>query len=377
MISRGTYAASLALALQGRCREAVAQAQRGLEVDRRSGESNQIPEVQLVGAVMGHAAAGHLAEAEEDALAGYEASLEANDQEGVATFCLMRGRVWIEQGRLSSASRAFLEGIAINRELNDTAALRWCLGGLALSEGMAGVVGPAASAVDELEELQANWVVLFEADLIDRGRAWAMVAAGEASAARTVLRAAAQRAGASQQWVAEAHLLHDLTRLGEPRTAVARLGELAQMIDGDLVALFADHAAAIVRPSGAALEAVGQRFEALGARLSAAEATTAAATLYRTEGRARQWSACARKVEDLLAACGEVHTPGLSQRLDAGRLTEREREVAGLAASGGSSKEIAERLFVSARTVENHLQSVYGKLGVSSREELAAVLGLP
>ena len=55
-------------------------------------------------------------------------------------------------------------------------------------------------------------------------------------------------------------------------------------------------------------------------------------------------------------------------------LTAREREVAGLAAAGVPSKEIAERLFLSVRTVNNHLQNAYTKLGVSSRAEVARVL---
>ncbi|MCJ7439511.1 MAG: helix-turn-helix transcriptional regulator [Acidimicrobiia bacterium] len=57
-------------------------------------------------------------------------------------------------------------------------------------------------------------------------------------------------------------------------------------------------------------------------------------------------------------------------------LTRREREVAELAARGATSKEIAEKLFVSARTVENHLQRAYEKLGVRGRPELAEVLGV-
>jgi DNA-binding CsgD family transcriptional regulator len=52
-------------------------------------------------------------------------------------------------------------------------------------------------------------------------------------------------------------------------------------------------------------------------------------------------------------------------------LTFREREVALLAAAGLSSRQIADRLVISSRTVDNHLQRVYRKLGVSSREALA------
>jgi DNA-binding CsgD family transcriptional regulator len=55
-------------------------------------------------------------------------------------------------------------------------------------------------------------------------------------------------------------------------------------------------------------------------------------------------------------------------------LTAREREIAGLAASGLSSDAIARQLFVSVRTVDNHMQHVYQKLGISSRGELATAM---
>ena len=48
-------------------------------------------------------------------------------------------------------------------------------------------------------------------------------------------------------------------------------------------------------------------------------------------------------------------------------LTPREREIALLAAQGLSSRGIADRLVLSVRTVDNHLQSAYRKLGVSGR----------
>ncbi|MGH9107693.1 MAG: ATP-binding protein [Acidimicrobiales bacterium] len=58
-----------------------------------------------------------------------------------------------------------------------------------------------------------------------------------------------------------------------------------------------------------------------------------------------------------------------------GRLTESERQVAGLVAEGRSNKEVAAALSVTVRTVEAHLTRIYGKLGARSRTELARRLG--
>jgi DNA-binding CsgD family transcriptional regulator len=55
-------------------------------------------------------------------------------------------------------------------------------------------------------------------------------------------------------------------------------------------------------------------------------------------------------------------------------LTPAERRVAELAAEGIPNREIAQRLFVSLRTVETHLTHVYGKLEIASRDELAGAL---
>jgi DNA-binding CsgD family transcriptional regulator len=52
-------------------------------------------------------------------------------------------------------------------------------------------------------------------------------------------------------------------------------------------------------------------------------------------------------------------------------LTPTERRVAELVAQGRSNREVADLLFLSAKTVAAHLSSVYAKLGVRSRTELA------
>ena len=55
-------------------------------------------------------------------------------------------------------------------------------------------------------------------------------------------------------------------------------------------------------------------------------------------------------------------------------LTASERRVAQLAADDMSNKEIAQALFVTVKTVEVHLSSVYRKLEISSRRQLATSL---
>jgi len=55
----------------------------------------------------------------------------------------------------------------------------------------------------------------------------------------------------------------------------------------------------------------------------------------------------------------------------AGGLSKRELEVARLVASGMTSRAIAERLFLSERTVESHLEHILTKLGFSSRAQVA------
>jgi len=61
--------------------------------------------------------------------------------------------------------------------------------------------------------------------------------------------------------------------------------------------------------------------------------------------------------------------------LQASDLTHREKEIAALVTQGLSNRQIAAELFISERTVENHVANVLRKLGLHSREQVAARLG--
>ncbi|MBE3518721.1 MAG: response regulator transcription factor [Firmicutes bacterium] len=64
------------------------------------------------------------------------------------------------------------------------------------------------------------------------------------------------------------------------------------------------------------------------------------------------------------------HYPGLEQKL-AQRLTEREKEILDLLTRGLANKEIAQALFITEKTVKNHLYRMFKKLGVQGRTQAA------
>jgi len=78
-----------------------------------------------------------------------------------------------------------------------------------------------------------------------------------------------------------------------------------------------------------------------------------------------------RARQELVIAGGKPRRDAVRGR-DA--LTPSELRVAELAAGGQTNRQIAQALFVTQRTVENHLTSTYGKLGIGSRSELAPAL---
>ena len=70
---------------------------------------------------------------------------------------------------------------------------------------------------------------------------------------------------------------------------------------------------------------------------------------------------------DDLATSGNALAHSRSARALPGGLSPREAEVLRLVAEGLTNPQVAERLYLSPRTVDAHLQRIYGKLGITSR----------
>jgi HD-GYP domain-containing protein (c-di-GMP phosphodiesterase class II) len=71
------------------------------------------------------------------------------------------------------------------------------------------------------------------------------------------------------------------------------------------------------------------------------------------------------------AGHGEPRGPSVRRLQQPGGLTRREVEVLRLAARGLTTRQIADRLYISPKTADRHIQHIYGKIGVSSRAAAA------
>ena len=155
-----------------------------------------------------------------------------------------------------------------------------------------------------------------------------------------------------------------------------RLERLADRVEGPLMDARVAYAVAQLGADAELAEAAADGFERCGALLFAAEAAALEHRLAEQAGLRRRAAEAGRRATALAARCDGAHTPAIATvEAPQEQLSGREREIAELAAQGLSNREIADKLVLSRRTVENHLQRVYTKLAVTSRGQLVAALG--
>jgi DNA-binding CsgD family transcriptional regulator len=275
-------------------------------------------------------------------------------------------------GHPASAREWFAEAVRQARTHGHIRPLNPGLNGLAIAAALLGDVAAARQAAAEARRHPPMGVY---AELDALSGAWLLVARGDLAGARALLAEAADRVRATGNQLMETWLLVDLARLGAAAQAADRLAEIASVSQGR----FAPAAARLARALGAddpeQLLASSHEVAGLGADLYAVEAASAAAAAWHRDGRPRQAQAATRRAQQLATRCEDARTP-LSGALATAPLTARQREIAMLAVAGTMSKDIAGRLQLSVRTVENHLQNAYAKLGVTSRAGLADALAV-
>jgi DNA-binding CsgD family transcriptional regulator len=212
--------------------------------------------------------------------------------------------------------------------------------------------------------------------------------------------------GQRRLWLARAEIL--LAR-GDPGGAldiieemIATTPNIERMPDGCIPRLDLTRSAALTalgrdEHAQRILETAIQTADAQGARPLLWRLQCALGSLHGRQGRtqeaARAFEAARLVIEDLAATVPDASTASMFQRQALGTiphsyrtasyqaikrqyggLTAREREVVAQVARGLTNREIAERLFVTIKTVETHLIAAYRKLGIRSRDELADAL---
>lgn len=305
--------------------------------------------------------AGNLGLARRYADEGHELALQTGQRILLATLLYCKGLVDAHLGRVDSARTAAQEGL----ELSEQVVHHW------LVIRNAGVLGFLELSLDRpreaLPHLDRATRMLMEYGVREPGaytgvadHAEVLIALGELD-----------EAAALTDWLEERG-----EALGRTWAllAAARCRGLAHAAAGD-----GEQAAEALERSVALADQLGQPFErartllALGSlhrrqkrKRSARESLDAARAAFASMG-ADLW----RERAD-----GELGRIGGRQR-GSGELTPTERRIAELVTEGLTNQEVAERAFVSVRSVESNLSKVYLKLGVRSRTELVRRLDRP
>jgi len=303
--------------------------------------------------------------AHEYAIGALYESIQHDDEISTRYAELLLGHALLELGQIDSAIRWISDAVGGAEALGPRNLLRVSRGSLAVALVYAGRLDEADSILRTLVDSSSEGNLHAEV-----ARGLILAARGDEKAAiRSLSRLADHYESSGTLYLASA-VLHHVARIGGADAAAPRLEALAARGDSTLFHTRARYARALARNSSDALAEAAEEWLRIGAELFAAEAFAQAGAAARSAGNNQAALALFHRSTALAKNCVGAHTPVLQHAQVEDVLTKREREIVELASEGLTSQEIATALFLSARTVDNHLQSSYGKLGISGRREL-------
>jgi DNA-binding CsgD family transcriptional regulator len=361
------WALALAFGDMGRARDAAAAAKAGYPIPIRS---FVIITDAHIGALL---LAGHIAEADEPAQTIRQRQIEFRAFQFLEAGTVAVGRTALGSGRLDAAVSLLTQALETVENSSDSNGWHYrCQIPLTTALAMRGATEEAGAWLQTLDEQRhPSWQYLDYEHAI--ARAWVVAAQGAVSEAIAISLTAAETARTNGQFAPEVMCLQTATQFGE-RSCGPRLRQLEAIVEGPRAGVAARFAEALHESDGAYLSAVSTEFEQMGDLIAAIDAAAHAAIAYRHRDLRGSALGCSARVEALAEQCGGARTPALRNAVERLPLTDREREIVMLIGQGSSNRDIATRLTLSVRTVENHIYKAMAKTGTLNRDELAALL---
>lgn len=353
----------------GRCGTAIAELRAALEeVEGSAGDLEHLRPQIAVEYVSALIHAGEFAAAA-DALDEYRqrpvVSLEYLSGPLAALEAVLEAR----RGRFRTALQILEPALVSLRRLDTEMLLPYALGVASWAANSLGEKGAAKAFEEEFKGVSSTG----SRALLLLGRAF--LAAGGAGTPGegsdlTGLQGLAEAARSAPYPSCEKDTLELLLVLGDTARAW-RLAELADQFEGTEAEVLSRYAHALADSDAEALLMAADDAESIQKLPLAADASARAMRLFdeKGDGRSRRLALRAVRRRQSLLEGLLPHEEGDARTTH--ELTGREWEIAKMAAEGATNRAIARALVLSTRTVEGHLYRIYGKLGITTREELA------
>jgi DNA-binding CsgD family transcriptional regulator len=338
------------------------------ELDRAQAlNRTMLTDAQARGSVAGFVAAigrrgmvalrrGELAEAEADTRAGFELATNHKLTIGVPLHAAFLGLTLLERGDLDQAA-AVVEGVTLIPALLEMPF------GPALLEARGLVRSARGQRTQAVVDLRQCGQLAASIQATPNFLAW-----------RSALALALAAEHPQEAWELAQAELELARRAGTPRAIGIALRVCGQLTDGKDGIELLEQSIAILEPSPMRLELahslteLGAALRRAGARIAAREHLRCALDLC---ARCGATPLAARARDEALAAGARPRRPWTT---GVHALTPSELRVARLAAQALGNRDIAQALFITTKTVRDHLSSTYRKLNINTRDQLTTAL---